>query len=168
MDDTVEDEDVENEDVDEDVDAVDDLVPPLVLPLACVLLPLPDGVMKSESDRDSDKEDDADKDLRLGDDDSGAPGPDIDDEEEPGPDDDEPAPWSVNSESSVVDSPTDQSTSKTVDRYECRDWGRSVDLGRGSGTLVALEEPGGSKDDVDGEDDEVLLLIIKNGLLLEG
>lgn len=163
MDDTVEDEDVENEDEEEVADAVDELAPPLVLP-TCVLLPLPDGVTKSESDSDSDKEDDADSDLRLGDDDNGAPpGPDIDDEE-PGTEDDEPALWSVNSESSVVDNPTDQSTSNTVDRYECRDWGRSVDLGRGSDTLVTVEEPG-SEDDVDGEDVEVLLLMFKNGFL---
>lgn len=32
----------------------------------------------------------------------------------------------------MLGSPTDQSTSKTVDRYECRDWGSSVDFGRGN------------------------------------
>lgn len=89
MDDTVEDEEINGE---EEVD-VDDSVPSLVLPLACVLLPLPEGVMKSESDSDNDKEDDAESDLRLGDDDNGpAPGPDRVCEEEPVPADDEPAP----------------------------------------------------------------------------
>lgn len=67
-----------------------------------------------------------------------------------------------------MESPTDQSTSNTVDRYECRDWGRSVDLGRGSGVLIALVEPGGSNDDVDGRDGELSLMFFKNGLLLEG
>jgi len=46
------------------------------------------------------------------------------------------AAW-VKSESSVLGSSTDQSTSKTVDKYECSDWGSSADFGRGRGAAAA-------------------------------
>ena len=36
----------------------------------------------------------------------------------------------IKSESSVLGSPTDQSTSKTAERYELRNWGSSADFGR--------------------------------------
>lgn len=36
----------------------------------------------------------------------------------------------MKSESSVLGSPTDQSTSKTAERYELRNWGSSADFGR--------------------------------------
>lgn len=48
----------------------------------------------------------------------------------------------VNKESSVLERPTDQSTSKTFDKYDCSDNGRSVERGRGAGSLVGLLDCG--------------------------
>lgn len=59
-------------------------------------------------------------------------------EDELGDGDGDPA---VKRRSSLPVNSTDQFTSKTVERYECRDWGSSVDFGRGSGTLKSFPEP---------------------------
>lgn len=53
----------------------------------------------------------------------------------------------IKSESSVLGSPTDQSTSKTAERYELRNWGSSADLGRDVDML--------SRDGVFGDDDDL-------------
>lgn len=60
----------------------------------------------------------------------------------------------VKRRSSLLGSSTDQLTSKTVERYECSDWGSSVDFGRGRGTPF-LEGPDPStvrKDEDDNSD----------------
>lgn len=61
----------------------------------------------------------------------------------------------MKSESSVLGRSTDQSTSKTVDKYECNDWGSSADFGRGRGTSVS-----------DGEAPMVAALVLLLVLLL--
>lgn len=53
----------------------------------------------------------------------------------------------IKSESSVLGSPTDQSTSKTAERYELRNCGSSVDFGRDVDRL--------SRDGVFGEEDDL-------------
>ncbi|KAF9024309.1 hypothetical protein CPC16_003978 [Podila verticillata] len=53
----------------------------------------------------------------------------------------------MKSESSVLGSPTDQSTSKTAERYELRNWGSSADFGRDVDRL--------SRDGVFGDEDDL-------------